>query len=396
MYFTILIDFAASLAIMAMLAESYGVVRRRLVGAALAPVLLGVLFGLIAMVEMFRPLEPFDGLIVDMRNVPIALAGAFLGWRGLIPCLIIAASARIGIGGVGVQAGLIAMVIAGLAGMIWAQKTAHLKRRGIGQLLGLACAMSLHLSAAFVLPHEMAAWFFGVAAGPIFLLNLISITLVGAFLERENRRILGENQLLAAATRHPVSGLLTAPAFTRDVSNALEARPLGTFAGLMIVSAEHHPLRGLLMRSGAITQNVAVDRHHIADFVTHADLVGQSSDGRILIPLTKEELLNSDQLAADLRRNSRGLANQTEGRQGSAQLAFEVLPTPDPAVFLSAVESAPLAAQPSWLKVKASEDAAPHRSKLRSAARRARLFDPAEHDALFLKADFLINRSRTN
>lgn len=115
MTFSVFLDFAASLAVLALLAESYGVIRRRFVGAFAAPIVLGVLFGLMAVVQMHRPFEPFDGVIIDMRNVPIALAGAFLGWRGLLPCLGIAVATRMGIGGVGMVSGIAAMAMSGLA-----------------------------------------------------------------------------------------------------------------------------------------------------------------------------------------------------------------------------------------------------------------------------------------
>ena len=106
---------------------------------------------------------------------------------------------RIGIGGVGTVAGVMGMSISGLAGMIWSRQTAHLEHRHLGVLFVLALCMSTHLISGLAVPREMAIWFFTVAAGPIFAVNLVAVPLIGALLERENRRMKEERRLAAAA-----------------------------------------------------------------------------------------------------------------------------------------------------------------------------------------------------
>ncbi|MEM7721041.1 MAG: LytS/YhcK type 5TM receptor domain-containing protein [Pseudomonadota bacterium] len=127
--FEVIMDFAGSLAVVAILASGYGTLQRYLQQPAAARVVLGVLFGLVAWAQMHAPFEAMPGLIVDLRNVPVALAGAFLGRRGLLACLMIGLAARLQIGGVGALAGCLGMVIAGCAGLLWAHFTDAIPKR---------------------------------------------------------------------------------------------------------------------------------------------------------------------------------------------------------------------------------------------------------------------------
>ena len=222
-YVSILVDFGSSLALVALLALGYGALKRRFRGPNAAPMMLGLLFGIVTIVQMHSPLSPMDGLIIDMRNVPIALAGAFLGFRGLIICLTLAAATRFGIGGVGWLPGVISMFIAGFAGLIWAHFTRHIGRRDLWHLILLGAAMSSHVVAAVFLPFDMALWVFSVAAPPLILLNLIAVPLVAALLEREVG-ILGQEMRLEAAARADMeTEVLTRAAFAREIMHTTVA-----------------------------------------------------------------------------------------------------------------------------------------------------------------------------
>lgn len=389
MSFAAVIEIAATLALTALLAESYGVVRRRLVGRALAPVVLGVLFGLMALVEMFNPLEPFDGLIIDLRNIPIALAGAFLGWRGLLPCLAIAMATRLGLGGAGMESGLLGMVIAGLAGIIWAHRLKTHDVRNFGGLVLLGLMMSSHLFAGLILPHEMAVWFFTTAAAPILAINLIAIPLIGFLLERENYRIRRENRLAASATHDAVSGLLLAPAFLRDATNAYAARPFGTYAGFLTIE----PVQGLWRTAVGLFGEpapVALDRQALANVVEHADLGGICSDGRILVPLSSEEVQQFNRVKADLQAALRATPSAAAG----TVVTLSMVEVTTPEEFLRIVMTAPTAAKVDWKGDARAREQSVIRPDEPSRVRRANLFNPDEHNVLFAKADFLIKRKQ--
>ncbi|WP_224816916.1 LytS/YhcK type 5TM receptor domain-containing protein [Hasllibacter sp. MH4015] len=393
MSFSVLMDFVAALAVMALLAESYGFVRRRFVGALLAPSVLGILFGILAVVQMHNPIEPFEGLIIDMRAVPVALAGAFLGWRGVLPCVAIALLGRWELGGVGMLAGWISIVIAALAGIIWARKTAHLGDRGFPILLGLALAMSSHLLGALALPSDLAAWFLMNAGLPILAANLVAVPTLAALMERENRRIRIMDEMQAAATRDPETGLLTGPAFARDVTNAFAAHSLGTYAGLLAIEPRFDAFNAVLARAGLKTHRHGINRHGLESFLSQANLAGQTEGGRVLIPLTQDEMLVAPQLVDDIRHDLQDRSRDT----GGAAMRYHVtaVPLSDPAMFLRVIENEANAEDAPWYQMRRAE-MSPLRPGQKSALRRGRLFSPAEHDALFRKADFLMDRRKIN
>lgn len=387
MSFSTIIDVVAALALTALVAESYGAVRRRLVGNVLAPFVLGVFFGLMALVVMFNPLEPFEGLIIDMRNIPIALAGAFLGWRGLLPCLAIAVATRVGLGGVGMEAGIWGMVIAGLAGLIWARKMASQDTRTFGALLLLGMAMSTHLLSGLALPREFAIWFFTTAAAPMLAMNLIAVPLIASLLEREIQRIRRDNRFAASATHDAMSGLLLAPAFMREMTNAYAARPFGTYAGFLTID----PALGLwrtAVRLFGEPVAVGLDRQALATVVEHAELAGVCSDGRILVPLSREEMQQVTRVKAALTVVLRNTPSAAAGMM----VTLSVVETPTPDDFLRITITAPTAAKVDWKGQVEGRQQSLMRPDEPSRVRRASLFNPEEHDILFAKAEFLIKR----
>lgn len=396
MTFANILDFVASLAVLALLAESYGILRRRLFGTALAPFAIGVLFGLMAVLQMHRPFSPIDGLIIDLRTVPIALAGAFLGWRGLLPCLAIAMGARLGIGGIGATAGLIGMVMAGLAGTIWARKMSHHTHRNYGMLMCLALAMSTSLLAGLALPRDLATWFFTTAASPLLALYLVAVPFIGSLLEREHRKIAKENRIKAALSTDPGSGLLTGPAFVRDVTSAFTAHPFGTFAGLLVITHRRNIFQRLLAQPGLSVERLAAIRNAAAEVMTHSDLAGFTADGSVFIPLTEQEVSRARTLSKAMDREIAARHAQSKTAQlVSNEMDLVVVSTPDPAAFLRLAERAALSEQPDWLSQFSRRQSKPRRLGQSSTLRKARIFDPAEHNALFAKADFLISRTDT-
>lgn len=384
---SVVIDVIAAVAITALLADVYGMVRRRYIGSALAPYLLGVMFGLIALVQMFNPLEPFEGLIIDMRNIPVALAGAFLGVRGLLPCLAIAMLTRISLGGMGVESGLLGMTIAGVAGLIWSWKLVNLDARSFTGFILLAFVMSSHLAAAAILPRDIAIWFYTTAALPLFALNLIAVPMLAALLERENYRIRRENRLVASVTHDPVSGLLLAPAFMREMANAYTARAFGTFAGFLTITPERGIWRTAVGLFGEPAP-IALDRQALAVHLEHAELAGLCADGRILVPLSAEEVAHKSRVKANLSDALRDTPSAATG----TLVTLSMVDVADPAEFLRITESAVVPANVNWK----AETEARQKSIIRpdepSQVRTASIFNRDEHEILFAKAEFLIKR----
>lgn len=389
MDFSIIIDAIGALAVTALLAEGYGFVRRKLAKSVFAPYILGCVFGLIALVQMYHPLEPFDGLIIDMRNIPIALAGAFLGWRGLLPCLAIAMLNRFLIGGVGMESGLLGMLLAGFSGFLWSRRVSKHDARTFGSLLLLGLAMSSHLLAVVALPHDIAVWFVTNAAAPILALNMVSVPLMAALLEREHYRIRRDNRLVASASRDPLSGILLPPAFAREMANAYTARAFGTYAGFLTIT----PVRGLWRAAVGLFGEpapVALDRQTLAVYLEHAELAGLCADGRILVPLSSEEVRTMSRVKSNLKAALRSAPSATIG----TAVEFSIVAVPDPTDFLRITETAVVAANVDWNTEATARRRAIERPDVPSRARRSNIFNREEHDILFAKADFLIRRRK--
>lgn len=388
---SVFFDIAAALAITALLAESYGFVRRKMGGTNYAPLILGVLFGLMALTQMFTPVEPYEGVFIDMRCVPITLAGAFLGWRGLIPCLAIGVATRYGLGGVGTAAGITGMFVAGFVGILWARKTAHMKRRGLGMLMVLAGAMSTHVATAILVPYDAAVWFFSVAATPMVIVNLVAVPFIGMLLERENRRIQEENRMSAAVTRDPDTGLLTGPAFVRDLTNTYATRPFGTFAGFLTISTD----TGMrLSMTGLLGDNnrTPVDAQTLAMNMDHANLAGMCADGSTLVPLTAWEVENISRIKSGIRAAMRN--NRRDG-ETAGLIDMKVIEAPEPAEFIRIAEGAVVAVRPNWNVLPGPLRTLTKRPlDEQPLLRHSRIFAPEEHDVLFAKANFLIDRSQ--
>lgn len=200
------LDVLSPLAVIAILAWSFGMIRDRRLRGIVAPVSLGLAFGLIAMLQMHLARQPVSGLLVDLRTVPLALAGAFLGWPGLGACLLVALGARSEIGGVGAVPGMIGMALAGLAGRAWDHATRRNLPRGGGQLLLLGAVTSVGLLPGLFLPAPLAQWCRHDVLPLVGLLHLAAVPLLAALLERERQLSFAEataDTLTAAQRRLP-------------------------------------------------------------------------------------------------------------------------------------------------------------------------------------------------
>lgn len=183
--FALVLDHVSPLAMIAILAWVSGAIGPHRAGARVAPVALGIAFGLVAVLQMQSAFVPVDGVLVDLRAIPLALAGAYLGRGGLAACLAVALAGRAQIGGIGTGADLLAITLAGCAGFVWHRATCLTVPRGIGHFIILALAMSTSLVPALMLPQPLGQWFLGSAIPVIFPIYLGIVPLLAAILERE-------------------------------------------------------------------------------------------------------------------------------------------------------------------------------------------------------------------
>ncbi|MFA5007233.1 MAG: HD domain-containing phosphohydrolase [Candidatus Izemoplasmatales bacterium] len=108
----------------------YGIVnfrmlKRRLIGE----IVTGLIVGAFAILVIMNPWEMESGLIFDARSVLLSVSSAFFGWIPAVIAGAIAAAYRIWLGGDGVYAGVLTVVVSVAMGLLWQRFRSH--RKGI-------------------------------------------------------------------------------------------------------------------------------------------------------------------------------------------------------------------------------------------------------------------------
>ena len=121
-----LLDFLQSVALMIAGSVAVRATMRRLDLSALqTSVVFGALFGALAVIAMLRPAVSASGVLVDSRSVAIAIAGLFGGPLAVTLAAAIAASARIALGGAGMLAETINLIVVALMAGIYHHQRAR-------------------------------------------------------------------------------------------------------------------------------------------------------------------------------------------------------------------------------------------------------------------------------
>ena len=235
----ILVDLFHSFAGLALFSILYGVIGRRVPAGAPQRVALGLSFGAASLLALTQPIMLAPGVLIDMRHLPIAFAGAFAGPGPLAIALGMGATARLAIGGEGAIAGVAGMAIAGLAGLCWARLQADRRGGALARLALLGAMVCAHLVAALLLPIELALDFLRRFAPAMAALNLLGTLVVGGAIERERALALSERDLRRSASRDALTGVLNRRGFHQLVE-AAQAREVPQEGGaLMILDLDH-------------------------------------------------------------------------------------------------------------------------------------------------------------
>ncbi|MBP1806585.1 diguanylate cyclase [Rubellimicrobium aerolatum] len=228
-------DSTGSIAFMCLLAVGYGVVVRQDLPGAWARTLLGAMFGLAAMVSMLDPSPVAPGVFVDLRNLPIALAGAFLGLRGAAVAMAMAVVLRLGIGGSGMWAGAAGILIAGGIGLAWNRGTRGRGRRSARAVLVLALLTSSHVLSSLLLPWPTALRVIGATLPVLLPLHVLGVLAAGVLIERERAAHARERRLRLEAHHDALTGLLN----RRGFEVALAALPPDAAGALLLLDLDH-------------------------------------------------------------------------------------------------------------------------------------------------------------
>ncbi|KAA0574261.1 response regulator [Azospirillum sp. Sh1] len=178
----------------------------------------GLLFGVAAAISMLDAYPVAGGVLIDLRNAMIGLAGLFGGLPAALLSAAIAGAVRLWLGGVGSLTGILGILLTALAAPLLAKP---MERRAAGQggsgqgrgkggghgrgkgafgfgllaLFGLAIT-PLTLLAFLLLPDlDLAMRVMEEAALPLAAFTTLGIGLLGTMLAREHRRVADEGAL---------------------------------------------------------------------------------------------------------------------------------------------------------------------------------------------------------
>lgn len=158
-------------------------------------IILGVIFGGIAVIAMTMPVYHSPGIIYDGRSMVLAMAGLF---GGGVPAAVSAAMAlvyRVWLGGAGVWAGMAVIVCCtstGIAFRYFYRKPSHLLPPLTLYCLGVIVHVVM-LTCQLLLPREVALEIIRQIALPVLLVFPFGTLLIGLLLGNEERRnILGK------------------------------------------------------------------------------------------------------------------------------------------------------------------------------------------------------------
>lgn len=317
----VLLDFFSSLAMLSLLAWSYGWVRRTARSEGLTHLLLGTLFGAITFLQMNSPLEVMPGLIFDLRHVPVLLAGAYLGWRGALPCIAIAIAARISIGGVGMEVGVMGLLIAGIIGLGWHEAMSNRASRGPLALAMLGVIGASRFVLLLLLPPETASFLFFNLMPILIVMDVVGIVIIGSLMERECAVVEGERLLRAAASYDPGSGLMTREGLERAHDHiGADAAPA---AGMGLVLIRLRNRDWILREHGqdGLDRVLGALRHRLERELPRYDLVSLTRTGDIAILLTDRDARSQEVLVDGLMR---GLTLRPVRVNGDAEVRVTV------------------------------------------------------------------------
>ncbi len=179
---------------------------------------LGLLFGVGVIASMMAPINVGEGFIIDLRNLLIASAIAFLGPLAGVIALITGVATRINIGGAGAIYGVAGMLVAGSMGYIWRHLFLNQGHRNLISLVMLGVMMSAHILVGLTIAEPQRSTFiFGL--GPyLFALNVVGSVLLGVLFFREQALNIKIDELRTAATTDPLTSLMN----RRSVISAVE------------------------------------------------------------------------------------------------------------------------------------------------------------------------------
>jgi PAS domain S-box-containing protein len=165
---------------------------------------IGVLYGLFAVLAMSAPVTLVEGAIFDGRSIILGLAGFFEPPVVALVAAAIAAVYRINLGGIGAFTGVGSIVISSVIGLVFGQ-IAKKKDWQISFLNLLILGLIVHGALVlwfFTFPRTIAMEILNTIALPYVVIFSITMMLIGLFINDQQQRVRTERQLAESERKY--------------------------------------------------------------------------------------------------------------------------------------------------------------------------------------------------
>ncbi|MEO0666146.1 MAG: LytS/YhcK type 5TM receptor domain-containing protein [Pseudomonadota bacterium] len=266
----------------------------------LGRVLAGLLLGLVSAAQMFAPIEPFPGVIIDFRVIPLVLAGAFLNLPGALTAGCMAAMARLSIGGDGAAAGVLAIGMAVSVGIAWRMIIPHLPFGKYAGRLLLGVGASLTLASGLLLPSPIAGWFFGVPS--MMLAMIYAVSIPGLAWVLDNKYAIESGLTNTGREALSIKGirLLSVPALMRYLRTRDADDPETSPRGGLAIRLHFGRATTAYLRSAIREEALEAVLMRIKEAWPDMPPCALTHDRAVLLPLGVEDILELDRLKARL------------------------------------------------------------------------------------------------
>lgn len=229
--------FLEDVAVISLIAIAYGSVRRHLGDGSPARLMLGALFGAMAVFCMYDPLHAAPGIIVDMRSIPMTLSGAFLGPAAALATFAVAGAARFAIGGAGVISGEAGLFFCAMAGVGWYYATLRRPIRFPLDTLFLGCICSVGLLGLLFVPGGIGPGLIAKVGPVVAPMHLFGVAIISSVIRREILLVTREARLQADSLTDPLTGILNRRGLEAGYPEDPDA--FGPGQGMLIIDIDH-------------------------------------------------------------------------------------------------------------------------------------------------------------
>ncbi|WP_370269216.1 diguanylate cyclase [Nioella sp.] len=235
----LLISFVYGLGLMGIAGISYGVIHRWTRDSTIKSMLIGMVFGVIAILAMVNPINLADGIILDARAVIVGLASAFGGLPATIVSGLLVGQFRMYLGGSGAVPGAVGILLSAGLGFAWHWFILSKSPVTIRQLLGLGALLSLHSVTLLMLPLSLAQELFSTVVPVLTVSCIVGALVMGLIIDRERRYIRTEKFWRETAETDSLTGLPNRRSFMDRVM--LEPYPGKTrqYGAVMLIDIDH-------------------------------------------------------------------------------------------------------------------------------------------------------------